>query len=705
MGAGHEHHFQTHRIDPLIDQRLYRWRAAQRHIWGPIMNTIFRHTALTLSLITGCTFGGPSSDTLDTGNSTLTYDDADGDSIIDSHDGTDDVDGDGHANWLDQDSDGDSIPDQLEAGDNEPFTFPVDSDGDSTPDFLDLDADNNCIDDKTEAAFDGGVIADTDADGVSDHADPDNDGDGISDLIEIGMDCSIPDSDGDTIPDYIDIDSDGDGIGDIWEAGTSDWQTEPRDTDGDGSPDYLDLDSDNDGIKDSVESGITNPEEEPRDTDGDGDYDFADSDADGDAISDWDETNIHGTDPYDADSDGDGFSDGGEVIAGSDPTDADSGIYGIYIEVGERSSSETHFEFNPRIQMGDVAFLLDTTCSMSATANAMAEEFSAIVNEVTGLIPDTQTGFATYDDYAYGSFGNPARGDKPFILHQQITDQLGVVQAALGGVSIHSGVDSPESTMEALFQGVVGGGYDQNCNGIYDASTDVKPFLSDPEDPFDGSAGQAFDSSTTGGGIIGGYGFREHALPIVVYATDNYLRDPEAGYATPGGCPMDAGHSDVVEAFAELGGYAIGINTRSHGTSGIAQMEAIAEETGSIADTDGDGLKNDLLVFTWTGSSDEFRDTVTSAIEDLVGSIQFSTISLQVEGDDWGFVTSIEPAAYTNVTSSSEIDALDFSLSFRGVVAATSEDQLFTLKLNVVGDDTILLDSLDLIVVVPGNTY
>ena len=669
------------------------------------MSTIFTHTAVVVSLLTGCTFGDSASDKLDTGDSALTYDDADGDGIIDAHDGSDDADGDGDGNWQDQDSDGDSIPDEIEAGDSDPFTLPVDSDGDSSPDFLDLDADNNCIDDETEAAIDGGVVADTDADGNGDHADLDNDGDGISDIIEIGVDCGTPDTDGDTIPDYIDIDSDGDGIGDIWEAGTSEWQSEPRDTDGDGSPDYLDQDSDNDGIKDAIESGVTDPGDEPNDTDGDGSYDFADIDADGDAVSDWDEVNIHGTDPYDDDSDGDGFSDGGEIAAGTDPTDPGSVIDGIYIEVGERLTSETVLEFSPRIQMGDVAFLLDTTCSMSSTANAMAEEFSSIVNEVSGLIPDTQVGFASYDDYAYLGFGSQFTNDKPFFLQQQVTNQLDLVQAALGAVEIHGGADLPESTMEALFQGVVGDGYDQNCDGVYDAGTDVKPFLADEEDPFEGSAGQAFESTSTGGGTIGGYGFREHALPIIVYATDNYLRDPDAGYATPGGCPMDAGQSDVVGAFAELGGYAIGINTRSFGTSGMAQMEALAEATGSIADTDDDGLEDDLLVFQWTGSSDAFRDTVTGAIEDLVGAIQFSTISLQVEGDEWGFVTHIEPPAYTNLTASSDIDMLDFSLNFRGVVAATTEDQLFALTLNIVGDDTILLDTLDIIVVVPGNTY
>jgi hypothetical protein len=124
-----------------------------------------------------------------------------------------------------------------------------------------------------------------------------------------------------------------------------------------------------------------------------------------------------------------------------------------------------------------------------------------------------------------------------------------------------------------------------------------------------------------------------------------------------------------------------------------------------MADTDGDGVADDLLVFTWTGSSAAFRDTVTNAIEDLINSIRFSKVALEVEGDEWGFVTHIEPVFYDNIEPSAGVDVLDFTLHFRGVVAATTEDQLYSLTLNVIGDDNILLDTLDIIVVVPGTSY
>ena len=190
-----------------------------------------------------------------------------------------------------------------------------------------------------------------------------------------------------------------------------------------------------------------------------------------------------------------------------------------------------------------------------------------------------------------------------------------------------------------------------------------------------------------------------------MYATDNYLRDPEAGYGTPGGCPLDAGQSDVVDAINELGGYTIGIMTSSWGSGATPQMEALATATGSVADTDGDGMADDLLVFTWTGSSAAFRETVTEAIEDLVNSIHFSPVAIEVEGDEWGFVTHIEPPFYDNIEPAAGIDVLDFTLHFRGVMAATTEDQLYSLTLNVIGDETILLDTLDIIVVVPGTSY
>jgi hypothetical protein len=259
--------------------------------------------------------------------------------------------------------------------------------------------------------------------------------------------------------------------------------------------------------------------------------------------------------------------------------------------------------------------------------------------------------------------------------------------------------------MEALYQGASDVGYDQDCNGSYNSSTDVLPFLSSSSDPFGGTAGQHYNSSYAGGGSSGGFGFRDYALPVLVYATDYDLRDPDNGYPAPGGCPTDAGQTDVVAALSDIGGYAIGIQVNSYTSTPYNQMVQLANASGSYADTDGDGAADDPLAFRWTGSSSGFRSTITGAIEDLISSIKFEQVSLEVDGDSWGFVTNIEPEYFEDIDPNAGAQVIDFVLEFRGVVAATTEDQLFRLTLNVIGDGTVLLDSLDIIVLVPGNAY
>ena len=640
--------------------------------------------------------------------------DADNDTILDAHELWDDPDQDGRPNAEDRDSDGDVIRDKIEAGDLDILTLPTDSDGDGIPDFLDLDSDNNCIPDQQESLKDNGGAVDSDGDGLRDFIDPDNDDDGILDVDEIVdiAGCNPADTDGDGTPDYMDLDSDGDGIGDIWEAGTSTFNSEPVDSDGDGIPDFQDTDSDGDGIADGDESGTSSIADEPNDSDGDGLYDFQDTDSDGDGLSDQDELNIFGTDPYDFDTDGDGNSDGAEILADTNPLDPDSFIDGIYIEVGERTEVEELFTFELRIERGDIAFLLDTTGSMGSTINAMGTQFSSIVTELESTFEDAAYGFATYDDYAYGSMGS-STVDKPFELQIGVTTDLTRVQAELSAIPRGAGADGPESTVEALFQAATGNGYDQNCNGNYDTNTDVLPFRASSSDPFGGTDGESYDPSLDDVGLRGGYGFRNYSLPVIIYATDNLLRDAHSSVSTlattPGGCPFDAGHNDVVSALSDIGGYLIGVDVgRSTYADPFPQMEELAEWTNSKADMDGGGVADDLLVYeldqSGAGFDEDFTEYVTTAVDQLVNSITFTEVSLEVEGDAYGFVTNIAPEGYTDIDPDLSQN-LEFAITFRGTVAGTVEDQLFLLTLNILGDGTTLLDKKDILILVPGTSY
>ncbi len=619
------------------------------------------------------------------------YRDSDGDGIVDVHEGPADTDGDGMPDYLDTDSDDDTIPDALEAGDDDPLTFPWDADDDGVPDFQDRDSDNNGIPDEEEVGLDPLAPLDLDGDGIADFRDPDNDGDGLADSLEIGHAMPL-DTDGDGLPDYLDTDSDGDTILDQDEARVAPGGI-PEDLDQDGIPNFRDLDSDGDGFLDSMEAGDASPETRPRDTDQDGRPDFVDLDADGDGISDGDEPGL-GTDPFLHDTDGDGYGDGGEVAAHADPLDAASTPQGLYLEVPERSSTSATFTFNAAIVRADVVFLLDSTGSMGPTLNALADDFATVASEVSARIPDAAFGVVTFQDY--NQVGMGGNGDKPFRLIQQVTTDQGKVQDALSSLYPGGGGDLPEATLEALYQAATGVGFDQDCDGWYDSATDVPPFLSASDDIFQGNAPAAYDPSDPSTGLIGGTGVRRYALPVFVYTTDAPLRDPDAGYPAAGACDNAARLQWVIDAMEAMGGKLIGVNAGDMAEV-TDDMINLADRTGSLADIDGDGV-TEPLVFSSQGGG-EIVETVVAGIDAFYQTGEFQRVELAIESDTWGFVTDIDPPAYSKVQPG---DTLTFTLTLFGASPAAADDTFYHLDLVVLGDGATRLDEQQILIVVPG---
>ncbi len=177
--------------------------------------------------------------------------DSDADSIPDATEGTKDSDGDSFGDWVDTDDDGDGDAtsveiagagsdcngDKMMDAEGTPAA-PADCDGDGIPNYLDVDSDNDTIADAHEDAN-----VDTDQDGFLDRFELDSDNDALGDAQEAG-DAEIltapVDTDGDLIPDFRDPDSDNDGVGDLAEvmAGTDPTN---QDSDGDGVSDLIEL--------------------------------------------------------------------------------------------------------------------------------------------------------------------------------------------------------------------------------------------------------------------------------------------------------------------------------------------------------------------------------------------------------------------------------------------------------------------------------
>ncbi|MGQ8335229.1 Ig-like domain-containing protein, partial [Sunxiuqinia sp. A32] len=313
----------------------------------------------------------------DDGIDDLTDIDDDNDGIRDINEGdrTIDSDNDGIPDSLDIDSDDDGIPDNMEGQRKETYHMPLgtdgdldgwddaydpdnsgtpmdlpDSDSDGMADFIDTDSDDDSVVDNIEAYdfdFDGeaeveasgddvnvdglddgysselitvDLLKDFDGDGVDNWRDADDDNDGLATYTET---VNIVDTDNDGLVNYMDVDSDddgildnvegqssstyismrnldsdGDGLDDAYDPDNSGQMIEVVDTDGDGVPDYMDEDSDDDLVPDFIEA-------QDIDQNGEEDMAFTNLDEDGNGLDDLFETYT----PPLQDSNGDGVPD------------------------------------------------------------------------------------------------------------------------------------------------------------------------------------------------------------------------------------------------------------------------------------------------------------------------------------------------------------------------------------------------------------
>lgn len=650
-----------------------------------------RAPLFTLLLLSACSGDDKTGDSAVDLRAELHFDDGDGDGIADHIEGSGDSDGDGAPDAEDTDSDGDCVPDAVELGDVAPGELPYDTDQDGLPDFQDPDSDNNGVEDGEEAG-DCSSPRDGDGDGRADPWDLDDDGDTVTDLEE-GED----DLDGDGIPNRRDSDSDGDCISDAREAGDEDLSTPAQDTDEDGAPDMLDEDADDDGYDDSEEAQSC---EDPGDLDEDGVLDPVDPDTDGDGISDADEYAM-GTEPRDTDTDDDGLSDLVEEVAGSDPTDPMDTADVTVVEVEERHTTEIVIPYELEFPGGDIALLVDTTTSMGSRLAQVREDISMLTYNLLATRPHSTLGAARFQEYATPpmSTGN----DVPFFLEQQMTEDLEGAVTAIEGISIDysaGNYDFPEAGYEGLYQALTGAGYDLDCDGVFDESEDVLPFKSTGGDPFDGDGGQGYDPADTSTGDIGGMGFHERSKPIIFVVTDNYMRDPDLGEAAGGGCPSDAGSSDVIEAAAAIDATFIGLAIAHTGSR--ERMEDLAVAMGSTADVDGDGAE-DPLAFDYTPGDTDLLNTLSAVLEELTADlIDIDKLWPEVADDEHGFVISVSPTYENLAETYSSGDTVDIFVEVWGAVPAQQEAQAWPVEIDILTPDGVL-DTLTIIVSVPGR--
>ena len=215
----------------------------------------------------------------------------------------------------------------------------------------------------------------------------------------------------------------------------------------------------------------------------------------------------------------------------------------------------------------DVSLLLDDTGSFSSEWSSVASTFSSVVDQLQAAAPSVTFGFGVSMFKDYGGAWTSLDGDdpqtRPFILNQPI-----VTSATAGGASALDGLisnavgladelpgnggDTPEASLEGLYQLATGAGFDGNGNGS-SLDSGSAGALATQETP--GTSGDVppFSSNVaTTSGTLGGIGWRPGALHIVIIATDTSPAAAfPAGAAIPNTITSANGDSEPSINFAD----------------------------------------------------------------------------------------------------------------------------------------------------------
>lgn len=180
-------------------------------------------------------------------------------------------------------------------------------------------------------------------------------------------------------------------------------------------------------------------------------------------------------------------------------------------------SKEASLRFSTAVPKLDVFFNVDTTMSMKEEIAELRSSLqNTIVPQVQKKVEDTQFGVGSFDDFPVLPHGRSEggivakRNDQPFSLKQAITPDIARVQNAVNALKLGHGGDVPESNFESLYQISTGEG------------------LTGP------GATRVAARKNKG---IGGVGFREGTMPVIVTITDAVSHIP--GESDDDGCERD----------------------------------------------------------------------------------------------------------------------------------------------------------------------
>lgn len=352
----------------------------------------------------------------------------------------------------------------------------------------------------------------------------------------------------------------------------------------------------------------------------------------------------------------------------------------------------------------DVHFSIDTTGSFGGEIDALQRDLSSrIIPTLEERVTDIAFGVSRFEDFPLRPYGS--EGDSPFQLLAPMSEDRSRAQSGVARLDqpLGAGGDASESGYEALYQIATGEGL--TIGGVQYVA------------PFSGAG-------------LGGVGFRERALHVVVHVTDATAHFPEDYPDLPG----THGEADAVDALRALEGHVIGIVS---GIGARPHLESLALATDTWVPADdgvcATGIDGETyppssgrcpLVFDIDPEGNGLSDAIIDSIVNLLDSVQYDEVYGEVLDDRLGFVRAVEALEATTADGlmpprSADLRPMDgiddtfqmvrigtdlrFAIRLRNTtIPPATYDQIFRLSVQILGDGNVL-DEVTIRVIVPAG--
>jgi hypothetical protein len=301
----------------------------------------------------------------------------------------------------------------------------------------------------------------------------------------------------------------------------------------------------------------------------------------------------------------------------------------------------------------DVMFNVDLSGSFADDLSTFQTRASEVITALQSSMTDLRVGITSLVDAPCSSFGDLSWGDYGHRLDLALTNDFDAFQATLDGLVTLNGADWPQDQLESMYQTMTGAGYVVDQGTACDDVADI-------------------EASTAGWSV--------ERLRFLMHSTDATFHRP--GDFGSGGVPYPYARtvSEVIETAEETGTIIFILDS---GGGADAAKVTIAEATG------GD-------VFLLDASSSQIVEAVEQAAQSAVTR---ATVQLVPEGDDAGFVQSIDPEVFTDIDLTTQ-STVTFSVTFVNTVQPQPFEQIFRFDL-VATVNGAILERRPVVVVIP----